>query len=310
MSKWLDKKKFKEWDEKKSTEQEDTTDNQSFYNKWRNPTMGSVGKPKEYEFRLLPDTDGSGYKGYFYHMFLVGETWKFFLCPKTNGLDCYCPWCQITQILYKGTASDKKKASDYKRKQKYVSNIFIINDPRDLEQTDDSRRVNGTVRLYEFPPTVEKMFKSEVTDKKNGYGAQIFNPEEDGFNFLLKIEAKKPDQNQKVWPDYAPSMFARRPSAIADSDQQLEDIMASRIPLEEYIKSLELPIDEHKKMLKEEMVWDDVESEFNKRLGSEKDETSSPKKEERTETKKTETKKTETKEQDDDSALLDELDSL
>lgn len=274
MSKWLNKKKFKEWDEQKSNEQEENNENQSFYKKWINPKMGSYGKPKEYEFRLLPNLDGGGYKGYFYHMFQVGENWKFFLCPKTNGMDCYCPWCQITQILYKGNASDKKKAGDYRRKQKFVSNVYILNDPRDADESDDERKVSGTVRLYEFPPTVEKMFKKEITDKKNGYGQSIFDPEEKGVNFVLAIEAKKPDANSKVWPDYTPSMFNRRPSAMVDSDDQLDELMESRIDLAEYIKSLELSVDEHKKVLKEEMVWGDVESEFIKKFtdGDEKEE--------------------------------------
>ena len=326
MSKWLNKKKFKEWDEQKSTEQDNSNENQSFYKKWINPKMGGVGKPREYEFRLLPDTDGSGYKGYFYHMFQVGEKWEFFSCPKTEGLECYCPWCQITQILYKGNASDKKKAGDYKRKQKYVSNVFIVNDPRDADESDDERKVSGTVRLYEFPPTVEKMFKSEITDKKNGYGEAIFDPEEEGYNFLLKIEAKKPDANGKTWPDYSPSMFARKPSAIADDEDDLDELMESRIELTEYIGSLEKTPEEHKKILKEEMVWDDVEGEFNAKFvpseAPKKDEGTGDdvpdwsEKEEKPEKKKTTKKvaKKEAKKEDDDSDsdadLLEELNDL
>lgn len=327
MSKWLDKKKFKEWDEQKSTEQDNTNENQSFYKKWMNPKMGGQGKPKEYEFRLLPDLDGSGYKGYFYHMFQVGETWKFFSCPKTHGLDKYCPWCQITQLLYKGTASDKKKAGDYKRKQKYVSNVYIVNDPRDADESDDERKVSGSVRLYEFPMTVEKMFKKEITDKKNGYGQSIFDPEEDGVNFMLAIEAKKPDANGKVWPDYTPSMFNRRPSEMIEDGGDLDEVMEARVELAEYIDSLGLTSDEHKSLLKEEMVWDDVEDEFNAKFSYKED---TPAKEEykgtgddafveeepkkKAPSKKAAPKKEKAKKEeessDGDEALLDELDNL
>jgi len=311
-SKWLNKKKFKEFAEQKANENDNTNDNenQMYYRKWRNPVMGNHGKPKEYEIRLIPDKDNELYQGYFYHMFQVGETWKYFKCPKTEGLDKYCPWCQIAQILYKGTASDKKKARDYSRKQKFVSNVFIVNDPRDSEETDEERKVSGTVRLYEFPPTVEKMFKKEVTDKKNGYGMDIFNPEEDGYNFILTIEAKKPDANGKVWPDYSQSMFNRRPSPIADSEEELEKIMETRISVKEYLDSLAIDAEEHKKLLKAEMIWDDVCDEFERRMGVSESKKVDSSDKETVEDDKTDDNITNIDIDGDDDELLNELDNL
>ena len=266
MSKWLNKESFTKFADKKANESDEKDSTPTFFRKWNNPKAGPNGKPKEYEIRLLPSTDGGGYSEYYYHMFQSGEQWKYFLCTKTHGIDSYCPFCQVSQILYKGNANDKKKAKEYMRKQKFVSNIYIVNDPRDSEETDDNRKVSGTVRLYEFPPTVEKLFKAEITDKRSGYGMAIMDPEETGVNFLLRIESKKPDANGKVWPDYAPSMFARKPSQMVE-ESELEGIMASRIDLDEYLKGLELSVDEYKSILLAEMIWDDCEEQFLKHFG-------------------------------------------
>jgi len=322
MSKWLDKSKFNEWEEKKVNEKEKEPIN-SFYPKLTNPPMGPNGKPREYEFRLLPDLDGTGYKTYFYHMFKVGESWEFFACPKTHGLDEYCPWCAISGILYKGNASDKAKAKEYSRKQKYVSNIYVVNDPRDAEESDPKKKVNGTVRLYEFPSTVEKKFKAELTNKKSGYGQAIFDPEKDGVNFQLIIEAKKPDPDGKVWPDHSQSMFNRKSSPMVDDESKLEELMNKRINLEEYIKSMFRTAADHKALLKKEMIFDDVAAEFNKFMATEpstESEKPAEEKKEKESAKKSDEKTKEKVMEDDvptfaeddlsDEALLASLDSL
>lgn len=267
MSKWVNTKKFEDFAGEKAQEKEETKDYGSTFAKKFRPDRGTEANPKEYELRLVPDPKDEFYKKYFYHMFQSGENWHYFLCPKTNGLDHYCPWCAISQLLWKGSESDKKKAREYSRKERYCGNVFVVHDPRDAEVQDDDRKNTGQMRLYEFPLTVEKMIKKEITDKKNGYGYAIFDPEEGGYSFLLAIGAKKPDKNKKVWPDYAPSMFARRPSAmLAGFDRDIEEVMEDRYDLEDYIKTMSLSIEDNENLLKSEMVWDDVETDFLKRI--------------------------------------------
>ena len=265
MSKWLKKDSYDMFADKKTkeAEQQDTQVGGGFYNKWKNPKMGTTEKAKEYKVRLLPDIKEGFYKDYFYHGFMSGESFKYLLCEKTHGMDKYCPWCEATKMLYQGNESDKRKASDYKRKQRFVSNVFITEDPRDAETKDENYKVGGKVRLYEFPATVESKIKNEITDTEQGYGMAIFDPE-NGYDFILKVKAKPKDKNGKEWPDYGDSMFARRPSSIGEGEEGVENLMSDRYDLDEYINSLKFTIKEHEELLKSEMLWDDVGRQFDK----------------------------------------------
>ncbi|NIQ06611.1 MAG: hypothetical protein GWO20_13050, partial [Candidatus Korarchaeota archaeon] len=211
MSKWLKKDSYEMFANKKANETDDDNTGGGFYKKWKNPKMGTTERAKEYKVRLLPDVVDGFYKDYLYHGFMSGETFKYFLCEKTYGMDKYCPWCEATKMLYQGNESDKRKAGDYKRKQRFVSNVYISDDPRDAEVRDENYKVNGTIRLYEFPGTVESKIKNEITDTDEGYGMAIFDPE-NGYDFILKIKAKPKDKNGKEWPDYGDSMFSRNTS--------------------------------------------------------------------------------------------------
>lgn len=266
MSKWLRKEDYEMFADQKQKDKENATNDTvgGFYKKWRNPQMGTQDKAKEYKVRLLPDPTKGYYKNYLYHGFKSGETFHYLLCEKTYDMDAYCPFCEVTKILYQGNEADKRKAGEYKRKERFVSNVYVVEDPRDLETKDEDYKVAGKVLLYEFPATVESKVSNEVTDKEQGYGIAIFDPES-GYDFILKIKAKPKDKNGKEWPDYGDTMFARNPSAIAE-EEVIERVMGERIDLEEYIKSLRKTPEDLEKLLKAEMLWDDVCHTFEKRM--------------------------------------------
>ena len=270
MSKWIDKSLFNEFQKQKKSESDapQTGGVRRSDLVWKTPEKGTVDKPKVYEGRFIPDKKGNFYKKYSYHMFLCGEKWAFSICPKTYNFDNYCPFCSATSKLYQGTAADKKIAYQYKRKDKFVSNFFITSDPRDAE-AETENKVEGTIKLYEFPAKVEMKLKEEITDTKNGYGYKIFDPGEDGHNFILKVLATKKDANGKVWPDYSSSTFARASKAIG-SDSEIDKIIKSTTNLDEYIKSLEVNEDVIKKWLKAEMLDELVEDEIERANGAKK----------------------------------------
>jgi hypothetical protein len=268
MSKWLRKDDYEMFADQKAKdkEKENTDTVGGFYKKWKNPQMGTQEKAKEYKARLLPDPVKGYYKNYLYHGFKSGEKFQYILCEKTYDMDAYCPWCEVTKILYQGNDSDKRKAKEYKRKERFVSNVFIVEDPRDADTRDEEYKVAGTVRLYEFPATVESKISNEITDKEQGYGIAIFDPES-GYDFILKIKAKPKDDKGKEWPDYGDTMFARNGSAITPPEgKTIEDVMGERTNLEEYIKSLRKSPEDTEKLLKAEMLWDDVGHSFEKHM--------------------------------------------
>jgi len=261
MSKWVNKDKFEDFKKERENDNTEKNDSVDYARTYPNPKMGTLSKPKEYHMRLLTDQNGDFYKKYHYHMFQSGENWNFIMCPKTNNMDAYCPWCQATQQLYKGSAADKKAAYKYKRKDKYVGNVFVTKDPRDNDEDDTDKLLAGKTFLYNFPQTIETLIKKEITDTENGWGYDIFDPET-GYNLIINIGAKKPDKNGKVWPDYSLTAFAKRPSGIADTDDGITEIMESCQSISEYIENSLWTTEKHQELLKSEMLFEDVEDQF------------------------------------------------
>ena len=317
MSKWINKDLFGEFQEQKKQEKEQPQGGglKRLDMVWKNPEKGTESTPKIYVVRFIPDKKGNFYKKYFYHMFKSGEKWAHFLCPKTHDFDNFCPFCSATQKLYMGTQADKKMAYSYKRKEKFVGNVFIQDDPRDSERGEDDK-VNKTVKLYEFPGKVEMKLKEQITDTKYGLGPAIFDPSEGGYDFIIKVLSTKKDPSGNVWPDYSNSEFARRPSAIADTESEIDSIMETTIDLAEYIGMMKRDDEAVESTLKSEMLWDLVKDEWNRNNKS------VPRKEELAERAKEEQEEDDDipeaeiygddKEDDDDSdaALLKELESL
>jgi hypothetical protein len=313
MSKWVNTEKFEQFQKERANDStENTGGNTVFARKWPNPVMGTQAKPKEYHTRLIPDLKGNFYKKFHYHMFQTGENWNFIMCPKTLDFETYCPWCHLTQVLYQGGESDKKRAYNYKRKDKFVGNVFIVKDPRDVDEQDPDKHFTGKTFLYEFPTTIEKLIKKEITDTENGWGFKIFDPE-DGHNLIISIGAKAPDKSGKVWPDYSLTTFAKRPSSIGDN---IDEIMDSTQDIMEYIESSMKTPEEHATLLKSEMVYDDVADQFERFMKPDKTE---EKKVEESKAEKKQDKKTEPKQEkktepkDEESPLSDgdeDIDSL
>lgn len=308
MSKWINKEKFENF---KNERANDNTEDKgvTFARKWPNPKMGTQNKPNEYHVRLLPDINGDFYKKIFFHMFQSGEKWCYILCPKTHGMDNYCPWCALTQILWQGSESDRKRAGTYKRKEKFVTNIFVVKDPRDANENDEEKQAAGKTFLYEFPATIEQRVKKEMLDTENGWGYDIFNPEK-GYNLIISIGAKKPDKSGKVWPDYSLTEFAKRPSAIADSEEDIEEIMKTTQPIKDYLDRSTWSADQHEELLKSEMVYEDIEDGFIRHMKKEEE----PSKEEQEPSKEKNKDSTSTssnsKEELSDEDLLRELENI
>jgi hypothetical protein len=261
LSKWVNKDLFSKYVEEKENDIDEKQHGfERSSNVWKTPEKGSADKPKVYEGRFLQDPKGKFTLKYYYHLFQSGDKWSFVLCPKTWDFQNWCPFCAATTKLYQGTSADIKAAYNYKRKERHVGNFYIVDDPRNNEEDDDDRKVNNTVKLYEFPDSVDRKLKQEIVDKKNGLGAAIFDPGEDGYNFIIKVRSTKPNKDGKVFPDYSDSTFARRPESLG-SESEIKRIMEQTRDLEEYLKALSPRDDEIISILKREMLWEMVKDE-------------------------------------------------
>lgn len=262
MSKWIDKKKAEMFVNKKKKEEVNNPDGfvGGYAKKYPNPEKGTQTKSKDYKVRFVPDKKGEFYLEYFYHFVTIGDKSRYVLCEKTFGNDKFCPLCAAGMKLWKGSQNDKSKASEIRKKQRFVGNIYVVDDPRDADAPDDDK-LNGSIRLYEFPSTVEMKVKDEIKDEVEGRGIQIFDPE-NGYDFIIKVFSKPPDKNGKLWPDYSSSKFSVHPSEIPDVDK----VMSQVYDLNEYIQKLRIPMEEHKTILEELMIFEDIEDEYNKQV--------------------------------------------
>jgi len=163
-----------------------------------------------------------------------------------------------------GSQADKRLANNYKRKKKFVGNTMIVHDPRDSEREED-KKVNGLVKLYEFPQKVEMKLKEEITDAE-GLGIQIFDPGKDGFDFVLKVLATKRDESGNSWPDYAQSNFSRRATPVAETESDIDEIMKSCVDIHEYIDGMKKDDAEIVKLIKAEMLFDMVKDEWKREV--------------------------------------------
>jgi len=286
MSKWINKDLFKEFVEEKKTETQAPTSGPIFEKKWKALEKGPSSDPKTYEARFLPDPKKGFYQKIHYHMWKVGEKYVYYICPKTDDFNNPCPICGVVNKLFQGSEDDKKIARNMKRKEKFVSNVFVAYDPRDAgKEKDDSARSEGKVLLYEFPSKIEQKLAEEIKDTKNGLGHSIFDPSSEGYNFIIKVGTQSGGgENKQSFPEYSMSTFARRPNAIADSEEEIDRLMGERIAIDDYISKSKRPMKDLIEAVKTEMLWELVERDFARYVEDE------PKKETKSETK-TEEKK-------------------
>ena len=323
MSKWISEELFADFQVKKISEAENAQKDGNggrFAYMWPTPGRGTADKPKVYEGRFLMDQDNKFYEEIYYHMIRSNEKWYFILCPKTHNFENYCPLCSVTSKLYLGSDSDKKMAYTFKRKNKYIGNFFIVKDPRDADKDSEDFKCSGKVKIFEFPAKVESKLKNEITDKRNGIGYSLFDPTDEGYNFILKVKATRPDSNGTIYSDYSDSIFARKSCSIG-TDDEIEKIMEQRTKLSDYMKKLVCSDATIEAILKREMLIDLISDEWNKVKGitakpseksTEKVEEKA-KKTEKTEEKAEKAEKVEEKEEvisETDEDLLRELESM
>ena len=147
-------------------------------------------------------------------------SWMIENCPTTIGHKC--PVCeQNTELWNSGIESDKKIASERKRKLSFISNVYVITDQQNPEN-------EGKVFLFKYG---KKLF-----DKLN----EAMNPQfadEDavnpfdlwaGANFKLKI------RNVEGYRNYDKSEFAK-PGPMLDDDSEMEAVWKKTHSLQEFL---------------------------------------------------------------------------
>lgn len=104
-----------------------------------------------------------------------------------------------------GTDDEKAKASKVIRRENWLANIYVVNDPTKPEN-------NGKVKLLRFGKQIHKIVMDAIEgDDADEFGMKIFDLGDKGCNFKIKAE------RQGDFPTYVSSRFAS-PSKIDGLD--------------------------------------------------------------------------------------------
>jgi len=179
--------------------------------------------------RFVPDSDlRTAIKKYshFGTLEVNGTTRRFIAeCPTSKGEDC--PYC--SEYLDGWQNKDEAKTSilkSGKRKEYFVSNVLVVNDPGNPEN-------NGKVMLYRYTYMINKMMVEAMKgDEATGEAPiDIFHPV-NGANFVLKYSPQGKQtslQGSKFLP----------PSSVVKTEEELNELLEKTYSLTEYENSLE-----------------------------------------------------------------------
>lgn len=138
---------------------------------------------------------------------------------KTYDEDAEDPAYEHNGEMYKKYDEKEAKKHTIRRQKKYISNILMIDDPKEPEN-------NGKVFLYEYGPMIFNMIQALLE-----YDEDLGETEDDSFDafdpienavFHLKVTPK--DMGNSKGHTYETSEFVEVGSPITEDDDELEEI--------------------------------------------------------------------------------------
>ncbi len=208
-------------------------------NKYRDILKLEVGNV--YTVRFIPNVESPEktffhYYTYAWESFATGQ-YISNVSPQTWGDKD--PIAETRYSLSKhGTDEEKEKASKVLRRENWLANVYVVNDPSNPDN-------NGQVKMLRFGKQIHKIVMEAVEgDDSDEFGARIFDLSENGCNFKVKAE------RQGEYPTYVSSRFASPSKLKGLTKDEAEDLYAKGEDLESVfpVKSyddLKKVLDEH-----------------------------------------------------------------
>jgi hypothetical protein len=178
--------------------------------------------------RFLPPPAGedAAFVKLYNHGFKVENRWFIENCRTSIGESC--PVCESNSLLWSsGIDSNKKIASQRKRKLSFYSNIYVVKNPANPE-------LENTVMLFRYG---QKIFDKILSAMKPEFeGDEVLDPFDlwNGADFKIKVKTVKEGGSSVSYPNYDESSFMS-PSALSDDDEELEKIWKQCYSLQELI---------------------------------------------------------------------------
>jgi hypothetical protein len=172
-----------------------------------------------YTVRLLPNVKApqDTFFHYYSHAWESFATGQFmnYLSPTTWGDKD--PIAEMRfRVYHHGTEEEKEKAKAVIRRENWLVNAYIVNDPVNADN-------NGKIKIIRFGRQLHKIIMEAIQgEDAEEFGAKIFDLSPDGCNFRIKVD------RQSSFPTYVSSKFLM-PSKIkglaeGDYDSMYESI--------------------------------------------------------------------------------------
>ena len=198
-----------------------TGNDQSSNSKYKDILKLSVGNV--YTVRLVPNV-GDPAKTFF-HYYTQGwnsySTGRYVstISPQTWGERDIISETRY-RLLQHGTEEEKEKAETLIRRESWLANVYVVNDPENPEN-------NGQMKLLRFGKQLYKIITDAIEgEDADEFGPKIFDFSKNGCNLKIKVE------RQGDYPTYVSSRFAA-PSKVPNlTDDQIDDVYTNATDLE------------------------------------------------------------------------------
>ena len=194
-----------------------------------------------YEVRFLPNlTDPSKtFYHYYSHGWTSYSTGQYVTAVSPTTWGERDPIAEHRMKIYKsGTPEEKAKSEAIYRRENWLVNAYIVNDPVDPENND-------TVKIVRYGKQLHKIIMEAIDgEDASQFGEKIFDLSSAGCTFRIRCE------KQGDFPTYVSSKFLM-PSEIPGLDEdRIKEIYSSGHNLEEVFRvktydELKLMLDEH-----------------------------------------------------------------
>lgn len=170
---------------------------------------------------------------YWDHAFQNKESGKWYIEKSLTTLGQKDPVSELNSKLWNSTQDDnspeRKQARDQKRRLHYVSNIYIVSDPKNPDN-------EGKIFLYKYGKRIfDKLTKMMNPDLDSEEAVNPFDLWQ-GANFKLKVTRQNVKMGSRTvaMPNYDESTFLT-PGPLAEDDKELETIWKNEHSLKEII---------------------------------------------------------------------------
>jgi len=112
------------------------------------------------------------------------------------------------KVLRTGSEEDKEKMSAVRRLEKWLVNVYVIDDPANPDN-------NGKVKILRYGKQLQKIITEAIEgEDAEEFGPRIFDLGSEGVNFKIKVE------QQGDFPTYVSSRFTTAGKIDLSEDQQ------------------------------------------------------------------------------------------